>query len=118
MRPDLQECVLNHQATQVNSRASTPERNFEVGDSVMVSNYQPKHSTLQPGVIQMQIGMKSYHMDVLGETTAWRRHADQILKAPEETVWEQQDLEDREDELPVSGKVHASSSQGGWITSA
>ena len=44
LRPDLQRYVLNHQAIQVNSRASAPERNFEAGDSVMARDYRPNHS--------------------------------------------------------------------------
>ena len=70
LRPDLRGCVLKHQAIQVNSRASAPERNFEAGDSVMVRNYQPNHSRWQPGCIQRRVGTKSYHVEVPGGSMA------------------------------------------------
>ena len=78
--------MLKHQAVQVNSQASAPERNFEAGDTVMVRDYRPNHSRWQPGCIQRQVGTKSYHVEVPGGSTALRRHADQIVRAPGETA--------------------------------
>ena len=93
----------------MNSRASAPERNFEAGDSVMVRDYRPNHSRWQPGCIQRRVGMKSYYVKVPGGSTAWRRHADQIVRAPGETAQQQQDPELGGDDLSVGEEEHSSS---------
>ena len=91
LKPDVWGYVLSNQATQVNSRSVAPEWKFEVGDTMMVRDYRPKHQKWQPGIVQMQTGTKSYHVDVHGGTTTWRRHADQIVKTPDGMHLEQPD---------------------------
>ena len=75
----------------------------------MVRDYRPKHQKWQPGIVQMQAGTKSYHMDVSGGTTAWRRHADQTVKTPDGMHLEQPDKGDKlqEDETVQTEEVQA-----------
>ena len=75
----------------------------------MVRDYRPNHSRWQPGCIQRRVGTKSYHVEVPGGSTAWRRHADQIVRAPGETAQQQQDPELGGDELSVGEEEHSSS---------
>ena len=62
MRPDVRDNVFKNQSAQVNSRAAAVERNFGVGDAVMVRNYRPKHPRWQPAVVHAREGPKSYQV--------------------------------------------------------
>ena len=65
MRPDVRDNVFKNQSAQVNSWAAAVERNFGVGDSVMVRDNRPKLATSSRACQR--------RTQVLSSNTAWRR---------------------------------------------
>ena len=67
LRPSLEETVSKNQAKQIESRPGAAERNFEVGDTVVVRDYRrTAESRWIQGVVEAKYGSKTYLVRLKG----------------------------------------------------
>ena len=114
LRPSLEETVSKNQAKQIESRPGAAERNFEVGDTVVVRDYR-RTAELRwiQGVVEAKYGSKTYLVRLKGRGV-WKRHADQIMKdlSLRELPQEPQQEEAKQEVTPSRDKDEAGSQQG------
>ena len=114
LRPSLEETVSKNQAKQIESRPGATERNFEVGDTVVVRDYsRTAESRWIQGVVEAKYESKTYLVRLKGGGV-WKRHADQIMKdlSLRELPQEPQQEEAKQEVAPSRDKDEAGSQQG------
>ena len=78
LRPDIESKVVQKQAVQKTQHdICTKQRQFTIGQAVMVKNLRPRGEQWIPGVIVHQSGPVTYHVDVV-EGKVWKRHQDHL----------------------------------------
>ena len=78
LHPDIESKVVQKQAAQKTQHdIRTRQRQFTIGQAVMVKNLRPRGDQWIPGVIVRQSGPVTYHVDV-GEGMVWKRHQDHV----------------------------------------
>ncbi|KAL5460398.1 hypothetical protein EMCRGX_G033844 [Ephydatia muelleri] len=77
--PRKEDTVSKVQLSQI-QRTATSEREFKVGECVMVRDYQQSgNDKWRPAVVSVRMGTKKYLVSVSGGGP-WKRHADQMMK--------------------------------------
>lgn len=74
LKPSLRKRVENQQSSMCRS---TTDRDFDVGDCVVVRDYLNGHDTWIPGKISVKTGPVSYRVEI-APGFYWHRHADHI----------------------------------------
>eukprot|EP00079_Xenopus_tropicalis_P016020 XP_004914327.1 PREDICTED: uncharacterized protein K02A2.6-like [Xenopus tropicalis] len=111
IKPSVKQTVEQAQEVQCSYRAlHAKERDFGVGDSVLVRDYRRGGEKWKTGTVSSQSGPVSYTVQV-DSTQTWKRHADQMLGGHPEITKATEllpadnsvspILDDREQELPL-----------------
>ena len=102
LKPNLRDTVLRNQTRQIQTRSTATEREFGIGEHVMVRDYRPSSmSKWRLATVKARIGPKTYYVEV-GGGGVWKRHSDQIRRGgcmeanARQEGGDEQDLENRE----------------------